>query len=95
MTEKHGKDGKGRFTKGNTFGQGNPFAKKTAQLRTGLINSVTKKDVSAIINRLKEDAIAGNTTAAKILLDRLFGPLINVDVLERLEELEKHLEGEE
>ena len=91
MTDKQGRDSGGRFVKGNKFGTGNPFAKKMTQLRSGLIKSVTQKDIAAIICRLKTDAIAGDNTAARILLDRLFGPLIAADVLERLEDVENKL----
>lgn len=91
MEKQQCRDSGGKFTKGNRYGRGNPHAKKHAQLRNGLLNAITQKDVSSIVKRLTADAIDGNTQAAKIILDRYFGPIIAPDIMERLEEMENQL----
>ena len=43
----------------------------------------------ALIDVLKEKALSGDVKAITLLLDRLLGPSVALDVWERLEKLEK------
>ena len=84
-----GRDGKGRFTKGNTEGRGNPFAHKVNKLRAALLEEVTEKNIRAILKNVVKQAEQGDLAAVKILLDRIFGPPIPADIIQRLEDLEQ------
>ena len=83
-----GKDNRGRFVPGNKLAQGNPLARKVQALRVSLIDSVSPDDLAAVIRRLLREAKSGDVSAAKILFDRLLGPIQAVDLLERIERLE-------
>jgi hypothetical protein len=69
----NGRDGSGRFTAGNAFGTGNPFARKTARLRQLILDSVTDDDLVAVVHSLVEQAKAGDLGATKLLLGYLVG----------------------
>jgi len=68
-----GRDNTGRFTKGNAGGPGNPYAAKSAQLRTALMDAVTDEDIKAVAQTLIQEARAGNVQAGRELLDRTLG----------------------
>jgi hypothetical protein len=85
----NGKDSLGRFEQGNKYGMGNPFAKKTAQLRAALLNTVTPADVAVVIKVLIRLARGGDLVAIKELLDRAIGKSLECDLLEKIETLEK------
>lgn len=82
------RDNKGHFIKGNKEGRGNPHSKQVNAFRSALLEAVKEKDVKDIVKRLLKQALEGNTAACKILLDRLLGPPVQADILERLERLE-------
>jgi hypothetical protein len=65
--------GNGRFRPGNTGGPGNPYAKRTAKLRTALLRAVKPEDIEAAVAKLVEKAKAGELPAIKELLDRCLG----------------------
>ena len=88
----NGRDKQGRFKKGNPGGTGNPYAKKTAQLRSALIKSVTVKDIQAIAKSLVNEAKAGNLRAIDLLLNRVLGTPVPADVIEQMAELEQAIE---
>jgi hypothetical protein len=67
------RDANGRFTKGNAGGPGNPFASKSAQLRSALMDAVTEDDIQQVAQTLIEEARAGNVQAGRELLDRVLG----------------------
>jgi hypothetical protein len=73
-TGDNGRDTKGKFAPGNKLAQGNPFARKVAQLRSALISAVSTEDVTAVIQKLVLLAKCGDIPAAKVLLDRVLGP---------------------
>jgi len=85
---KDGRDSRGRFAKGNRGGPGNPQAKKVAALRGALLQAVKPADVKAVIQRMVEQARAGDVPAAKLLLERTLGPPLAIDLLDRIEALE-------
>lgn len=52
---------------------------------------MTADDLREVIASLIGTAKAGDTQAVKVLLDRVLGPSVPLDVLERLERLEPQL----
>lgn len=82
------RNSRGRFVKGNAGGPGNPYGQKVAQLRSALFLAVSAADLRAVVKKLVHLAKAGDVHAAKVVLDRLLGPPVELDLLERLERLE-------
>lgn len=68
-----GRDANGRFVKGNAGGPGNPFARRVAQLRAVLMESVTDDDMRDVVRTLVTLAKAGDVAAIKLLFERLLG----------------------
>src|SRR5437773_444162 len=68
QTPANGHDAKGRFTRGNPGGPGNPFARRVAALRQVIINRLTEEDLLAITEALLAKAKEGSVSAAKLLL---------------------------
>jgi hypothetical protein len=84
----NGRDQRGRFTKGNPGGPGNPFARRTAQLRRALSMAVSEEDIAVVARQLLEKAKAGDVAAAKLLLGYVVGqpaPVVDPDTLDRQE----------
>ena len=80
----------GRFAKGNPWGPGNPFARKTAALRQALLDSVTEQDIKDIVCSLMLNAKAGNLASVKLHFQYVIGkpqPAVSPDTLDR-DELE-------
>ena len=90
-TDVNGRDSGGRFAPGNKAGRGNPNNAKAQRLRNALLAAVSTRDVRAIISKMIEQAREGDTTAAKVLLDRLLGTPGPAEILQRLELLEAAL----
>ena len=65
--------GQGRFAQGNPGGPGNPYAKRVADLRAALLDSVTEQDIRAVARALVKRAKEGEIPAIRELLDRLMG----------------------
>jgi hypothetical protein len=86
-----GRDKAGRFSPGWKGGPGNPHAKKTAALRRALYGAVSAKDLRAVVKRLLDEAQAGDTAAAKLLLAYTLGEPQPFDLIERLGRLEEYL----
>src|SRR5436189_1418049 len=83
-----GRGADGRFAPGNTFGPGNPFGRRVAQLRQAALNVVSDKDVEEIFAAVKEQAKAGNLQAAKLILSYTLGkpaPVENPDTVDHQE----------
>ena len=87
----NGRDGSGRFAPGNAGGPGNPHAKRVNELRTALMEAVTPDDLRKIIAALVKAAQAGDTAAAREVLDRTIGKPAQTDLLQRVEELEQRV----
>lgn len=83
----------GRFGPGWRGGPGNPQAKKTATLRRAMYAAVSARDIRAIVKKLLEEAQAGDTAAARLILTYSLGEPQPVDVLERLGAIEAMMEG--
>jgi hypothetical protein len=83
-----GRDGQGRFAKGNAGGPGNPFARRVAALRQALLDAVTEDDMSAVAARLVEMARGGDLAAIRLLLAYTVGkpaPCVDPDTLDQHE----------
>ncbi len=71
---------KGQFAKGNPGGPGNPHAKQVAKLRSLIVETVTEKDLRAVVAALVERAKDGDVVAIRELLNRLTGkPATSLD----------------
>src|SRR5262245_42462087 len=68
-----GRDAQGKFTRGDSGGPGNPFARQVARFRKVLLDSLTDEDLRAIAARFIELAKEGNVPAAKLLLSYTLG----------------------
>ena len=69
----NGRTPRGQFAQGNPGGPGNPYAKRVADLRAALLESVTEQDIRAVAKALVRRAKAGEVPAIRELLDRLMG----------------------
>ena len=88
----NGRNARGQFTIGNHAAQGNPLARRIGQLRSALVGAVTVEDMVAIARKLVEQARGGDVLAMRLLLERTIGKPVELDVIERLEQLESALE---
>jgi len=86
------RDKNGRFVKGNSGGPGNPFAARIGRLRSVLIDAVTEEDMRETIRAVVEAARGGDLAAAKLLFDRVLGPPVEADLIERIEGIEEALD---
>jgi hypothetical protein len=68
-----GRDAKGRFAPGNAGGPGNPFARRTAELRREFLAEATGEGLRAVCRALLERAKGGDVAAAKLALSYLVG----------------------
>ncbi len=83
-----GRDGKGRFTKGNPGGPGNPFARQVARLRQVFLDRVDPDKLQALVDKLLEMALAGDLAALKLVLAYTLGrpaPAVDPDGLDAQE----------
>lgn len=88
-----GRDGRGRFAKGNPGGPGNPLGAAVARLRAVLVKAVTPARMQKVADALLRLAENGDTDAARLLLSYTLGRPMEPDILERLERLENELPG--
>lgn len=88
-TESNGRDSNGRFLPGNRLAKGNPAARRAQSLRFALMRAVTPAELTEIVKKLIQLAIAGDVQAAKLILDRVLGPAVPIDIEERLAQLEQ------
>jgi len=68
-----GRDARGRFTKNNPGGPGNPFARRTAAARKAFCEAVSQEDLVQIAQTIKQRAKEGDMAAAKLLLSYVIG----------------------
>ena len=68
-----GRDTRGWFTKGNRIAAGNPMNVRMRELRQALLNCATEADIRDLYASLMESARAGDTAAARALLEYLVG----------------------
>src|SRR5262249_30281846 len=75
----------GRFAACNPGGPGNPFARRTAQLRKALCEAVSAEEMTALGRVLLQKATEGDMAAAKLLLAYAVGrpaDVVNPDTLD-------------
>ena len=53
------RDADGKFVGGNPGGPGNPYAKRVGELRTALLDTVTREDMQAVAKALVDAANGG------------------------------------
>jgi hypothetical protein len=86
------RDANGRFLTGHKIpGPGNPLGRRIAQLRSALVEAVSEQDVREIIGKMVALAKSGDVLAARLILDRCLGKPEPVDIIERVEALEREL----
>jgi hypothetical protein len=85
------RDLKSRWKPGNKAGRGNPLAKQVQAIRVALVSAVTAADIQAVIQRLLQQAKAGDVASAKIIFERAVGPAEALDFDLRLTELENQV----
>ena len=91
-TGSNGREPTGRFAAGNNIATGNPHAKRIGLLRSALLEAVTVEDMTQVVEKLLEQAKAGDIQAAREVLLRTLGRPTEADLLERLERLEELFE---
>lgn len=97
MPSRNGHNGRGpdgRFVAGNPGGPGNPLGRKVGQLRAALIDAVDVADIRDIADTLIQQARGGDIDAMKLLFDRTLGRVVEADLLQRLENLERSMLSE-
>jgi hypothetical protein len=83
--ENAGRDAQGRFTAGNGGGPGNPFARRVAQLRAVLLETVTDEEMRIVAGQLMVKAKFGDLAAIKLLFQYVLGKpaaTVNPDALD-------------
>src|SRR5260370_14232838 len=60
------RDARGRFTKGNAGGPGNPFARQVALLRATMVHCGTPEDMAPGVRTPTEKPAAGELAAMKL-----------------------------
>jgi hypothetical protein len=88
MAEGDGRDGRGRFVKGNSEGRGNPFARRVAGMREAMLGAVSEADVQEICKKLVEKAREGDVAAAKLVLVYVVGHPRPAEEPDRMDEQE-------
>jgi hypothetical protein len=63
------RDGGGRFVKGCPGGPGNPYVRQVARLKSALYEALTQDDIRAVVQRMRDKALAGDVAAARLLLE--------------------------
>jgi hypothetical protein len=84
-----GRDGRGRFSVGNTAARGNPYHRQVAALRNAMLSAVTPEIMAEVVAALIEKAKSGDVPAIRELLDRVLGKGEAMDLLLRVETLER------
>jgi hypothetical protein len=73
MISEHGRDGQGRFTKGNSFGQGRPRKEIERDYLIAMRNACSSDDVKEIFGKLVEQAKGGDLKAARFVVEQFVG----------------------
>jgi hypothetical protein len=88
-----GRDAHGRFAKGNPGGPGNPGAAAVGRLRARMLRAMRGEDIDLAITTMREVMAKGKDsdrlTAATKYLERALGAPVQLDILEKIDELER------
>ena len=68
-----GRNASGQFAAGNRAAAGNPFHRAVAARRRALLDAISPEDVAQMARKLRDQALAGDTAAAKVLLGYVVG----------------------
>ena len=86
---------RGQFAKGNPGGPGNPHSAEVGKRRARLLRAIRLCDVDRAVATIRHVMANGKNSdrlaAAKLLLDRAMGPAVEIDLIERIEQLEARL----
>jgi hypothetical protein len=96
--EGSGRDTRGRYATGNPGGPGNPFARRVAQLRAILVETVTDEELRIVAGQLMVKAKFGDLAAIKLLFQYVLGKpaatvnpdAVNVDEVELYRRAPQH-----
>lgn len=77
--DSNGRKTDGTFARGHKLAKGNPFAKKTAQIRAALFKCITVEDIRIAAMAQIKKAKKGDRFAFAEILDRTIGKPINAD----------------
>ncbi|GAB4127846.1 MAG: hypothetical protein Kow0040_01870 [Thermogutta sp.] len=84
------RDNRGRFVPGGPGGPGRPKKRYSAvELRKAVLQAITPEELASIVRVLFSRAMEGDVAAAREVLNRILGPPVEVDLLERIEQLER------
>src|SRR5262249_58773622 len=72
-TENEGRDSRGRFTKGNKGGPGNPFMRRTAAMRREVAEAFEEGELKPLMKMLMVRALQGDMAAARLVLEYTVG----------------------
>ena len=76
-----GRGPNGQFQPGNTLGRGHVVNRKISELRRVALASETPEQVAAVIGKMREQAMEGDTTAARIYIETMIGkPVQGVEI---------------
>jgi hypothetical protein len=84
-TASNGRTARGTFALGNSIAKGNPFARKMAALRAALLKNLDEGKLAGLADVLYAAAVAGDWTAAELLLRYAIGrptAAVNPDTLD-------------
>ena len=65
------------------------------KLRSGLLQAVSAANLRRVTKRLVDTATNGDVSAAKLLFDRVLGPIMALDIEARLQALEESWDRED
>src|SRR3954452_24387989 len=85
-TNGNGRDQKGRFTRGNAGGPGNPFTRQVGKLRARLLERLTEAELDHIADTLIGLARDGDLQAIKLLFAYTLGKPAEAMNPDRLDE---------
>jgi hypothetical protein len=88
-TGSNGRASGGRFGPGNRFARGNPHARRVAALRAALLRAVKPADLAEVAAALLASAKGGDVAATRELMQRVLGPAESIDLIDRIESLER------
>ena len=68
-----GRSADGRFVTGNRGGPGNPHLRHAAALQRAVREAVTGNELQQVLRKLRDQALEGDTAAARLLIERAIG----------------------
>jgi hypothetical protein len=67
------RDARGQFAPGNRGGPGNPHLRHAAALQRAVREAVTGDELQKVLRKLRDQALEGDTAAARLLIERCIG----------------------